>query len=213
MGKIPYTVYDYLYSLSLLFYYLFDILDSEPLEKSSLSFRSPRGSSSPIHPTLSGKNESRYSSPIQSTLSEVSSVSHLSKDCNDSASCHDSSNPSNYHFNSPDVTDETSISTSCLEEHCLENNPYLLEPLYVDSNISISGAICAIMHFCMAFRLSYSTIGELLKLLQLLCPNPNHLPTTIYYLKNILISVKCLIAISTFAQIAKQRKKNAPVII
>ena len=69
------------------------------------------------------------------------------------------------------------------------------------------------MHFCMAFRLSYSAIGELLKLLQLLCPNPNHLPTTVYYLKNILISVKCLIAISTFAQIAKQRKKNAPVII
>ena len=119
-------VYDYLYSLSLLFYYPFDILDSEPLEKSSLSFRSPRGSSSPIHPTLSGKNESRYSSPIQSTLSEVSPVSHLSKDCNDSASCHDSSNPSNYHFNSPDVTDETSISTSCLEEHCLEIIPICL---------------------------------------------------------------------------------------
>ena len=56
-------------------------------------------------------------------------------------------------------------------------------PLYVDSRISVSGAICSIMHYCMAYKLPYTAIGELLKLLQLLCPSPNHLPASVYQLK------------------------------
>ena len=59
----------------------------------------------------------------------------------------------------------------------------MLAPLYCDSSISVSGAICSIMQFCMTFKLTYSAIGELLKLFQLLCPKPNRLPATVYHLK------------------------------
>lgn len=58
-----------------------------------------------------------------------------------------------------------------------DNFPGLSTPLYSDSEISISGAVCCIMKFCMTHKLSYSAISELLKLLQLLLPSPNHLPT------------------------------------
>lgn len=39
------------------------------------------------------------------------------------------------------------------------------------------------MQFCLAHKLSYAAISELLKLLQLLCPSPNRLPTTVYQFK------------------------------
>ena len=65
----------------------------------------------------------------------------------------------------------------------LENNPELFEPLYSGSNISFCGAVCSIMQFCMMHKLTYTAIGELLKLLQVLCPIPNRLPTTVFKLK------------------------------
>ena len=48
---------------------------------------------------------------------------------------------------------------------CIDNNPELFEPVYSESTITISGAICAIMQFCMAHKLSYTAIGDLLNLL------------------------------------------------
>ena len=42
---------------------------------------------------------------------------------------------------------------------------------------------CAIMQFCMAHKLSYTAIGDLLNLLQLLVPTPNLLPTSVYRFK------------------------------
>ena len=76
-----------------------------------------------------------------------------------------------------------SSSNFCSEELNLENDIDFVTPLYVDSRISVSGATCSIMHYCMAYKLSYTAIGELLKLLQLLCPSPNHLPASVYQLK------------------------------
>ena len=45
------------------------------------------------------------------------------------------------------------------------------------------GAYCSIMQFATANKLTYTAIEELLKLLQILCPCPNALPTTIYKFK------------------------------
>ena len=64
-----------------------------------------------------------------------------------------------------------------------DNFPGLSTPLYSDSEISISGAVCCIMKFCITYKLSYSAISKLLKLLQLLLPSPNRLPTTLYKFK------------------------------
>ena len=64
----------------------------------------------------------------------------------------------------------------------LENNPKLFEPLYSGSKF-ILWSFCSIMQFCMMHKLSYTAIGELLKLLQVLCPIPNQLPTTVFKLK------------------------------
>ena len=71
----------------------------------------------------------------------------------------------------------------CFELPTLENNPELFEPLYLGSKISFCGAVCSIMQFCMMRKLSYTAIGELLKLLQVLCPTPNRLPSTVFQLK------------------------------
>ena len=59
----------------------------------------------------------------------------------------------------------------------------MFEPLYPGSTVSVCGGVCAIMHFCTTSKLSYTAISELLKLLQVLCPVPNSLPTTVYRLK------------------------------
>lgn len=59
----------------------------------------------------------------------------------------------------------------------------LYQPLYNGAEITICGAICAIMQFCTTYKLSYSAISGLLKLLIVLCPTPNHLPKSFYMLK------------------------------
>ena len=40
------------------------------------------------------------------------------------------------------------------------------------------------MQFATANKLTYSAIEELLKLLQVLCPSPNELPTTLYRIRS-----------------------------
>ena len=59
----------------------------------------------------------------------------------------------------------------------------MLEPLYQGANISICGAYCSIMKYAISSKLSYTAIGSLFMLLQLICPRPNHLPTSFYKLK------------------------------
>ena len=55
----------------------------------------------------------------------------------------------------------------------IENyNPHLYQPLYSGAEITICGAICAIMQFCTTYKLSYTAIGGLLRLLIILCPTP-----------------------------------------
>ena len=61
--------------------------------------------------------------------------------------------------------------------------PHLYQPLYAGSEITVCGAICAIMQFCTAYKLSYTAIGGLLRLLITLCPTPNRLPKSFYMLK------------------------------
>ena len=48
---------------------------------------------------------------------------------------------------------------------------------------SLCGAYCSIMQYVTANKLTYAVIEGLLKLLQVLCPCPNSLPTTLYKLK------------------------------
>ena len=59
----------------------------------------------------------------------------------------------------------------------------IFEPVYPGAAITVCGAFCAIMQFCTANKLSYAAITDLLKLLALLCPAPNMLPTSLYMLK------------------------------
>ena len=72
----------------------------------------------------------------------------------------------------------------------LEESSDLFKPLYSGSSVTVCGAICSIMQYCIAYKLSYSAIGELLKLLQLLCPTPNHLPSSVFLLKKFFNSFK-----------------------
>lgn len=64
-----------------------------------------------------------------------------------------------------------------------ENLAYATEALFEGSELSICGAVMAIMKFCLANHLSYKATDELLKLLHLLCPAPNKLPQSVYFLK------------------------------
>lgn len=56
-------------------------------------------------------------------------------------------------------------------------------PLYPGADITLCGAMCAIMQFSTSNNLSYTAIGELLKLLDLLCPSQCSLPKTFYAFK------------------------------
>ena len=57
----------------------------------------------------------------------------------------------------------------------------LQQPIYNHANDSVLGAYCSIMQYAIAN--TYSAIGGLLKLLQVLCPQPNLLPKTMYNIK------------------------------
>lgn len=64
-----------------------------------------------------------------------------------------------------------------------ENNPDLFQPLYPKSDISVCAALCAIMYFCSNNRLSFTATAQLLQLLQLICPSPNKIPTSLFKFK------------------------------
>ena len=100
-------------------------------------------------------------------------------------------------------TDESVTSSSedeCLEE-CLESlfgdycssssdnevlshlSDDMFLPLYPGADITACGAYFAIMQLKKLCRLSFSTMSEILRLLQLLCPKNNKLPSTIHHLR------------------------------
>ena len=87
------------------------------------------------------------------------------------------------YFNTTSDEDHDIDNSRCFVPPSLEDSSDLFEPLYSGSTISFCGAVCSIMQFCMTYKLSYTAIGELLKLLQLLCPMPNKLPPSVFLLK------------------------------
>lgn len=131
---------------------------------------------------LIGSNNTSISTPVPSDNSwniEGSLSPHASMSLDDEA-----------FFASPDASISSNLNSSDEENRddhfelpSFENNPELFKPVYSDSSVSLSGAVCAIMQFCIAHELSYTAMGELLKLLQLLCLTPNLLPTTVYQFK------------------------------
>ena len=89
--------------------------------------------------------------------------------------------PSNLDSPTPSLpSDPSSRSTSSPDPL---SDPQLFQPLYPGAEITVCGALCAIMHFCTTNKLSYTAVGELLKLLVLLCPFPSSLPSSFYKFK------------------------------
>lgn len=62
-------------------------------------------------------------------------------------------------------------------------DPKLFSPLYPDANVTLCGAMCSIMQFSTANKLTYAAIDGLLKLLVLLCPRDSLLPVNFYTFK------------------------------
>lgn len=56
-------------------------------------------------------------------------------------------------------------------------------PLYPGASISVCAAYCAIMCLQSRCHLPFTTIGQILKLLQLLCPENNKLPKSVFCLR------------------------------
>ena len=73
------------------------------------------------------------------------------------------------------------------EDPSSDNDPFidsnLFSPLYPNANITICGALCSIMQFCIANNLTYTAIDELLKLLVIICPDSNFIPKSFYLFK------------------------------
>ena len=77
-------------------------------------------------------------------------------------------------------------------------------PLYPGADVTM----CSIMQFCQANKLSYTAIGELLKLLDLICPREHQLPKSFYAFKkffqqfksdqkHVKVCTKCMLAKAT----------------
>ena len=77
--------------------------------------------------------------------------------------------------------DESEFATHEVHEDSIPKE--MLKPLYPGSVLSVCAAYCLIMQFAIASKLSYTAIENLLKLLQLLCPSSNILPSNFYQLK------------------------------
>ena len=73
------------------------------------------------------------------------------------------------------------VESLLMEEESIPND--MFEPLYPGAVVTICAAYCAIMTYAITNKLSYSSIENLLKLLHLLCPTSNHLPSSLYKLK------------------------------
>ena len=67
-----------------------------------------------------------------------------------------------------------------LQDDTIVDYEYLNQPIYSGARVSVLGAYCCIMQYALASNLNYASIGQLLKLLQVLCPEVNLLPNTFY---------------------------------
>ena len=181
------------------------VIDScSPLTQNDL----PRASS-PISVASSSSselNDFSLASPLNDTFSlhELSPISSLNNLPHTSSLCELSSTSSLDDFSSevsvspasslndlpcepsPNVLlpQSTSEPPSFTFPHQSFNDPKFFSPLYPNADVTLCGAMCAIMQFATANKLTYAAIEGLLKLLILPCPCPNQLPTNFYKFKN-----------------------------
>jgi len=78
-----------------------------------------------------------------------------------------------FHFSSPASPDNTADYDA----------DSVFSLFYSGSSMTLCGAVSAIMNFCTSAKLPYVAIEKLLKLDDLLCPSPNSLPKSVYFLK------------------------------
>ena len=163
---------------------------SSPLESSE-----SHSTSSHIHsshgPTQSPMSESPGSSPQEFSGSQHldSTPSHTQSSLGPSQSLLSESPSTLSHSSesgpnsSPELTSSSSSSFRQQSRPDPLSDPQIFAPLYPGAAITLCGALCAIMQFCTSNKLSFTAIGELLKLLTLLCPHPNLLPNSFYKFK------------------------------
>ena len=85
------------------------------------------------------------------------------------------------HHASPPFPENDARSSSDTFDSNIDGS--FLQPLYSGASVTVCGAYFSIMQYATANKLTYTAIEELLKLLQILCPSPNSLPTTLYKFK------------------------------
>ena len=78
--------------------------------------------------------------------------------------------------------DGNNVATPHQQESSLDSS--LFTPLYPDADIILCGALCSIMQFFSANNLTYTAISDLLKLLAILLPAQNLIPSSFYVFKN-----------------------------
>ena len=93
------------------------------------------------------------------------------------------------------------------------SNPESFQKIYNGSNISVCGFNCMIMKFANKHNLTYSAIDELLELLNIICPRPNEIPTSIYKLKKFSSNLKTIRVAGYFAPIAKFLKMRVDALV
>lgn len=95
----------------------------------------------------------------------------------------------NYRLSDDDADDSLSSDIEYDPDNPMDDVPDLstepketfeLKPLYQNSDSTVCGAYCSIMLFASRHKLSLSAISDLLALLRLLCPDPIHLPWSLY---------------------------------
>ena len=70
------------------------------------------------------------------------------------------------------------------EEEDTSDYAFMTESFHERSNVTVGKEVMLGMQFSIDNNLTYKAMGELLKLLQVLCATPNKLPKSVYLLKN-----------------------------
>jgi hypothetical protein len=137
---------------------------------SNLPLNSSPNNASPTPCDIStvGYTSPGYNSSDIAPLSTISLIDSLSTSDPSEAFTSSSPHDTSFSSNSKDVLSDANLFT----------------PLYPGAEITLCGALCCVMQFCSHSNLSYTTIGELLKLLHVLCPSGCRLPKTFYHFKN-----------------------------
>lgn len=138
---------------------------SDPIEMPSVMM-----DSSPISPLSSLHSESSCGDPQSSSSSESSLSRSASPSPSESLSYSDDSSddlPSGEQCSAPLFPNADYVSS----------HKDAFSPLYPDADITLCGALCAIMQFCQSNKLTYKATDELLKLLHILCPK-SQLPSS-----------------------------------